>query len=200
MRSTVAVLFAAVVAIQPAAAQPAGEPVADAIAAARQAYAEGALLNAAEALRTALDGIHQRLAEVFVPLMPPAPEGWQGYDAQADAMGIAGGGMAVMKGYDNGEATLNASLIVDSEAVGGIADMLANPAALGAQPGMSLVRLDAGPALMRWDGEDRSGEIMMVLGDSLLLQVVGSDLESSDVLVGMMRSWDVAAIRERAGL
>lgn len=189
-------LSAALLAARPAAA----DPATDAMEAARQAYAGGALLKAVTALQTAMDSIQQRLAQAFVPLMPAAPAGWKAFDAQADATGVVGGGMAVMRGYEKGDASLNASLILDTEAVAGIADMLANPAMLNAQPGMTRVNLDAGPALMRWDPQDKSGEIMLVIGDSLLLQVVGNGIDKADVLVEMMRRWDVPAIKKQAGL
>ncbi len=182
-------------------AQPAGAAsVADSIHAANQAYSRGELLKAAETLQSALDGVQQELSAAFLPLMPPAPSGWQAFEPQADGMGMAGGGLVVMKGYENGDASLNAAIIIDQEAVAGIAEMLANPAAIGAQPGMKRVALDAGPALMRWDAEDRTGEIMLVIGDSLLLQIVGDGLERPEVLVDMMKTWQVAAIRKQAGL
>lgn len=195
MRRAFLVVTAVVLFALPAVA----DPVSDDIEAARQAYARGELLKAANGLHAALDIINQRLAEALIPLMPPSPGGWQAYDAQADTMGIAGGGMTVMKGYEKDEASLNASIVIDPEAVTGVAELLSNPAAIGAQPGMSLVKVNGAPALMRWDAEDRSGEIMLVLGDSVLLQVIGNGIETSDLLVQMMKSWNIAAVRKQVG-
>jgi hypothetical protein len=179
----------------------AADTIADDLATAQQAYAKGELLKAGGALQSALDALHGRLADAFVPLMPPAPAGWQAYDAQADAMGITGGGMTVMRGYEKGEASLNASIILDSEAVKGVADILGNPAALAAQPGMSKVATPGGgQALLRWDPKDKTGEIMLVVGDQLLLQVVGNALDKPDILAEMMRNWNITAIRKQAGM
>lgn len=178
----------------------AAEPIADKLEIARQAEAKGELLKAVSALQAALEQVHRRLADGLVPLMPPAPAGWQGFDAQAEGLGIAGGGMTVMKGYEKGEASLNASIVIDPEAVAGIAEILANPASLGAQPGMSRIEVNGGQALMRWDAEDKSGEVMMVLGDSVLLQVVGNGIDKADVMVGMMRAWNVSAVRKQVGI
>lgn len=182
------------------AAPAAADPITDDITTAQQAYEKGELLKAGGALQDALDALHGRLAEAFVPLMPPAPPGWQAYDAQADAMGITGGGMTVMRGYEKGEASLNASIILDSEAVKGVADILGNPAALATQPGMSKVNTAGGQALMRWDPKDKTGEIMLVVGDQLLLQVVGNALDTPDILAEMMRTWNIAGIMKQAGM
>lgn len=196
MRVPAAVLISALLVVSPALAQ----PVADSIEAAKQAYGKGELLKAAGSLQAALDAVHESLGKMFLPLMPAAPAGWQSFDAQADTMGIAGGGMTVMKGYEKGEASINASIILDQEAVSGIADILANPAAIASQPGMTKVTLPDGPALMRWDAEDKSGEIMLVIGDSLLLQIVGNGIDKSDILVDMMKKWNVGAIRKQVGM
>lgn len=178
----------------------ASDTIAKDIASAQQAYQKGELLKTGGALQNALDALHGRLADAFVPLMPTAPPGWQAYDAQADAMGITGGGMTVMRGYEKGESSLNASIILDSEAVKGVTDILNNPSGLAAQPGMSKVNAAGGQALLRWDPKDRTGEIMLVVGDQLLLQVVGNTLETPDLLAEMMRSWNIAAIRKQAGM
>ncbi len=195
MRRAFLVVTAAAILAFPAVA----EPVSDDIEAALKAYSRGELLKAANGLHAALDVIHQRLAEALIPLMPPAPAGWEAYDAQADTMGIAGGGMTIMKGYEKNEAALNASIVIDPEAVTGVAELLSNPAAIDAQPGMSQVKVNGSLALMRWDAEDRSGEIMLVLGDSVLLQVIGNGIDKSDLLVEMMKSWNVAAVRKQIG-
>lgn len=196
MRKIVSAAVIMMLLAQPAAA----ESVGDAITAAKQAYGRGELLKTAGALQSALEGVQQELSAAFLPLMPPAPAGWQAFEPQPGGMGMAGGGLVVMKGYEKGEASLNAAIILDHEAVAGIAEMLADPAAIGAQPGMKRIAFDDGPALMRWDAEDRTGEIMLVLGDSLLLQIVGDALDRPEVLVEVMKTWQVAAVRKQAGL
>lgn len=197
MRRAASVILSLLILSVPARAS---DPIAEGIQAAQQAYQKGELLKAGGALQKALDALHGRLADAFAPLMPAPPAGWQAYDAQADAMGIAGGGMTVMRGYEKGQASLNASIILDSEAVKAVSDILANPAALAAQPGMSKVNVAGGQALLRWDPQDKSGEVMLVVGDQLLLQVVGNAMENPDILADMMRSWNIAAIRKQAGM
>lgn len=197
MRRAASLVLSLLLLSAPAAA---ADPILEGITAAQQAYQAGELLKAGASLQRALDTLHGRLAEAFVPLMPAAPAGWQAYDAQAEAMGIAGGGMTVMRGYEKGQASLNASIILDAEAVKGVADILANPAALAAQPGMSRVSLADGQALLRWDPQDKSGEVMLVVGDQMLLQVVGNALDKPDILSEMMRSWNIPAIRKQAGM
>lgn len=194
MRSAV-LLIAAILVAAPAAAQ----EVENQIQAALQSYRNGNLAEAAGLLQTALEEVQIRLSETLLPLLPAAPQGWQAFDAEAEALGLAGAGVVVSRGYEMGEATMNAAIILDEAAAGAVAVLLANPAAIEAQPGMRKVEVGGDPALLRFDQAEKAGEIMLPLGDRLLLQAIGTDIDSADPLIAVMRGWDVAAVRGAVG-
>lgn len=180
----------------------AADPVQPKLDAARAAYQKGDLPRAAQELESALAALHARLGTIFADTMPPAPAGWTADAAEVQGLGTVGGGLSVTRAYaaSAGDATLNASLIIDSPAVAAAAALLANPAATAAQPNMKRVKVGNDEALMRWDAGIRSGEITMVLGNRILLEIQGDNLKSADVLTEAAKGWNIAGIRKTAGL
>lgn len=170
------------------------------IDAARQALQRGDLARAAKELEVALLELQSRLGKAFGDHMPAAPAGWHAEPAEVQGLGTVGGGLAVTRAYESRDATMNASLIMDSPAVEAAAALLANEAATNALPNVKRLKVGTEDALMRWDGTLRSGEITMVLGGRVLLEIQGDNLPNGDVLAEAARGWNLPAIRKAAGL
>lgn len=168
--------------------------------AARAAYQKGDLPRAARELDGALRQVHDRLGRALAETLPPPPAGWQAEAAEIQGLGMVGGGLSVTRAYERSDSTLNASLILDSPAVEAAAALLANPAATAAQPNMKRVKVGADDALMRYDGSTKSGEITMVLGSRVLLEIEGDNLANSDVLIEAAKGWNLAKIRSLGGM
>lgn len=170
------------------------------IEAARAAYQKNDLPRTAKALEAALSDIHDRLGKALAETMPPASPGWQADPPEVQGLGQVGGGLAVARAYGKGEASLNASLYLDSPAVDAAAALFANPTAAAAQPNMKHVKVGAEDALLRYDSSNKSGEIVMVLANRVLLSIEGDNLPNADALTDAAKGWNVAKIKALAGL
>jgi hypothetical protein len=179
---------------------PASELLADEVTnqldAARANYAKGDQLHALVALQGAVAQLSQRLTNQFSKLMPPAPRGWDSDSQEAQSLDGAGGGLGVTQAYSKGDATLNVSLVVDNPAVGASAAMIQGASSQPARPGWTRLKLGADEALLRFDPAARSGEVMVVVGERVLLQVEANEISKDDVLLDMAKSWNTAAVRK----
>ncbi|HLO75142.1 MAG TPA: hypothetical protein VK196_01640 [Magnetospirillum sp.] len=170
------------------------------IEAARAAYQKNDLPRTAKALEAALADIHDRLGKSLSETMPPAIAGWQAYPAEIQGLGQVGGGLTVTRAYGKGEATLNASLFLDSPAVEAAAAMFASPTAVVAQPNTKRVKVAGEDALLRFDPSTKAGEITVVLGNRILLSIEGDDIDNGDALTEMAKGWNLSKIRALLGL
>ncbi|OIQ95112.1 hypothetical protein GALL_229180 [mine drainage metagenome] len=161
------------------------------------ANVRGDALHTLTALQAAQTLVFGRLTEQFAKVMPPAPAGWDASPPESQSLDSIGGGMTVTRGYSKGDSTLNASLVVDNPAVMANSTLFRQTGALN--PGWSRLEIGGEDALMRYDAADRVGEIMILLSDRVLLQIEGSDIGRSDLLVQTARGWNIAAIRRVLG-
>lgn len=166
---------------------------------ARTAYQKGDLARAAHHAEAALKDIHQKLGRALADAMPPALPGWQAEPAEIQGLGQVGGGLSVTRAYTKGDSTLNASLFLDSPAVEAAQALLSNPAATAAQPHMKRIKVGADDALNRYDPSTRTGEITLVLGGRVLLEIAGDGLAGADQLGEAAKGWNLSRIRELTG-
>jgi hypothetical protein len=165
--------------------------------AARQAYQKGDAARTAMEAEAALTELHDRLGKGLAEFMPGALAGWQAEAPEVQGLGLVGGGLAVTRAFSKTEQSLNATLILDSPAVNAA---VALQAGTTVQPSLKRVKLGADDALLRWDANTKAGEITIVLGNRVLLQIEGDNLPSSDVLVESAKGWNVAGIRKFIGI
>ncbi|MBI5164920.1 MAG: hypothetical protein HY985_13580 [Magnetospirillum sp.] len=191
-----AAMVAVLLAVSPAAA----DEIGNRIEAARTAYQKTDFARTARELEAALVQLQQRLGSGLAEYMPAAPSGWQADKPEIQGLGAVGGGLSVVRAYTKGDASLNASVILDSPAVEAAAALLGNPAATAAQPKLRRVKAGGEDALMRWDGQARSGEISIVLSNRVLLQIEGDNIANGDLLMEAAKGWNVAGIRKLIGL
>lgn len=170
------------------------------IEAARAAYQKNDLARTAKALEAALSDIHDRLGKALAETMPPTTAGWQADPPEIQGLGQVGGGLVVTRAYGKGEASLNASLFLDSPAVDAAAALFANPAATAAQPNVKRVKVGTDDALLRFDNANKAGEITIVLGNRILLSIEGDNIANGDTLSEAAKGWNIAKIKSLAGL
>ncbi len=170
----------------------AAESISSRMDAARAAHAKGDLARAALELEAALAELHTRLGKQLGELLPPPPTGWQAEPAETQSLAGSGGGMAVSRAYGRDDGSVNAAVIFDSPAVSAaISQLAAFP-----QPNARQVKVGAEDAVMRWDAQGRNGEVLMVLGTRILLQIQGDNLPNSEVLSDFAKGWNLAGIRK----
>ncbi|CAA7621045.1 conserved exported hypothetical protein [Candidatus Terasakiella magnetica] len=176
----------------------AAESVSARLEAAKAAYAKGDVARSAAETEAALAELHARLGKALAEFLPAPPAGWQAEAAETQAMGSAGGGIAVSRAYSRDESSLNAALVLDSPAVLSAAGQFATIA--DGQPNFKHLKIGAEDAVLRWDPTVRTGEITLVLGNRVLLQIEGDSLGTSELLAEAARGWNVAGIRKYLGL
>ncbi len=164
----------------------------------RQSWQKGDLARAANELQQVLADLQTRLGEQIAKTLPAAPPGWEAGEPETQSLASAGGGLSVAKGYQKGDATLNASVLLDNPAVEGVRPMFEN-GALAAMPQFRRLTVGGEPALMRWDQDTRSGEVMIVLAGRALVQVEGSDLANAELLSSTAEGFNLAALKKIVG-
>ncbi|WP_159994397.1 hypothetical protein [Roseomonas sp. 18066] len=172
----------------------------EAIDRARQLYATGDLKGAATELTYALREVDSRRRAQFLAFFPAAPAGWTLEPAEADNAGAAlasqmmGGGVMVERRYASatGEAGIKAQIMADSPMVQGLSVMVTNPMMM--QPGDRRIRIGGENALLRFDAEQKSGEITLVSGGSLI-KLEGEGLANADQLTELLKRFDLGRIR-----
>lgn len=159
---------------------------------ARAAHAKGDLARAATELEAAVAELHVRLGKLLGEFLPPSPAGWQAEAVETQSLSGTGGGLAVTRAYGRDDSTLNISLIIDSPAVSAaVAQLSAAP-----QPNSRKVKVGNEEATLYWNPQGRNGEVLMVLGARVLLQVEGDTLANSEILEVAAKGWNLAGIRK----
>lgn len=164
------------------------------IEAAKAYYQKGDLAKAAHELETVLNDLQDRLGRALSGLMPAPLSGWQADEAEYEGLSGSGGGLSVTRAYAKGDASLNASIVLDNPAVSEALESQVSP------QGIKKIKIGSEEAQLRWDAESHSGDISLVLGRRVLLQIEGEDLASGDVLVDLAKGFDQNAIRKIVGL
>ncbi len=168
------------------------------IDAAKAAYQKNDLARTAHELELALTEIHDRLGQMLTETLPSPLPGWQADPAEVQGLAQVGGGLSVNRAYSKGETSLNISLVLDSPAVDAAVTQLAPNQPL--PPHSKRVKVGTEDALMRYDASTQSGEITMILGTRVLLEIEGDNLTNGDVLPEAAKGWNIARIRSLIGI
>ncbi|AHE97914.1 hypothetical protein THITH_06215 [Thioalkalivibrio paradoxus ARh 1] len=151
-------------------------------------------------LEFAINDMRKLLSDRIADTFPAAPAGWTAavVESQSGAGGMFGGGTMLQRTYtqDDGNGQLEASLVVDSPMIQGIAVLFNNPAMMAAQPNTERVRIGRESAMLKWEPNRSQAEATLLLDGRIMMQVKGRNLESSDVAVELLRNWDLRAVRE----
>jgi len=147
--------------------------------------------------------ISDRISETF----PDAPPGWTAAEAESQAGGAGlaglfggGGGTMLERKYrqEGGNGQMDASLMIDSPMIQGLAMLFNNPAMMAAQPNTERVRIGRESAMVKWEPNRSQAEVTMLLDGRIMMQVTGRNLESPEVAVDLLRAWNIQAVREQA--
>ena len=192
MRQAASVLCLAVALAWPLQVSGAADMVPARLEAARAAHAKGDLARAAVELEAAVAELHSRLGKSLAEYMPAPLAGWQAEAVETQSLATTGGGIAVTRAYARDDSSLNAALIIDSPAVAAATGQFAAEP----QPNVRKIKLSGEDALLRWDATGRTGEVILVLGGRVLLQIEGDSLANSEVLLDAARGWNLGGIKK----
>lgn len=199
----------------PAAAQPQATTrrpdVNQRIDTARQLNQQGKLLQAADELQAAVDQIYSQLGRTYGATLPPAPQGWTVDQPDPQRLALMGAGMAAIREYrpvsappqqpNQPPTRMNARIVLDGDAVRAMAPLMGpGPLPQGTPQTVRKARLGNGDALVAYDPQLRAGEVSMLVGNRILLQVEGTGVPDANPMIAAMQSWNIAELKRLAGV
>ena len=182
---------------------------------ARQLWRDNRLLQALDELDAAAVSVARQLGQAYAPTLPPAPPGWAIAPADPERAASLGSDIAAVRDYRQtagappaappgaaagGPGQMNARIIVDSSAVQAIQPLFGPQMPQGVAPTVRKLSINNQDAVVAYDPQRRAGEVSMIVGNRLLIQVEGQNVSSAEPMLAVMRQWNTAALRRIAGL
>ena len=165
-------------------------------------YADGDLSRALTELEFALNALRTEFSQQFMATMPAAPALWSAEKPVLDnGAALFGTGLMVTRRYqeEKGPGQITAELMVDSPMVQAFSAVFSSPIMIANDPGLERIRLGEMTALLEWDADRGTGDLSLTLGGRVLAKLIGQSLDDKDILVDLMKTWDLDAIRKVAG-
>jgi hypothetical protein len=123
--------------------------------------------------------IRQKKSELLKALLPEPFYGWQADAPVSQSLGIAvfGGGSTISRDYSaQSGASVSIEIVSDSPVLQSIIMMLNNPLFAGASGG-NLKTIKRQRAMIKYDHEERSGEINIVVANRFIVTVKGKNID-----------------------
>lgn len=163
----------------PPAAQGGKDAVIDTVKEAVRQYRNKDFAGAISNLDYAAHLIRQKKSELLKDLLPEPFYGWQADTPESQSLGIAvfGGGSTVSRDYSAPSgAAVSIEIVSDSPVLQSIIMMLNNPLFAGASGG-NLQTIKRQRAMIKYDQEERSGEINIVVANRFIVTVKGKKID-----------------------
>ena len=157
------------------------DEVLDSINEAADAYNEKEYQEAIESLEYARQLIQQMSSEGMMGFLPQPLDGWKARAATTQNMGIMGGSAGVEREYtQNGNSRVTITIMGESPLFQGMMAMF-NPALAGADGG-KLKKIKRNKAIVKYDEDDRDGEIMINVDKRYLVMLKGNNVAQEDLM------------------
>jgi len=178
---------------------------------AKQLYQQGKLLQAADELDAALDAINSQLGQRYGQTLPPAPAGWAVDQPDPQRLALMGGGSAAIREYkplvppagatpSPQPSRMNARIVIDGGTVQAMAPLFGPALPQGTPQTVRKMKIGNEDALVAYDPQIRAGEVSVLVGGRILVQVEGQNVQNADPMIAAMRGWNLAELRKLAGL
>lgn len=201
MRATRAALLAMWLAVPLSAV---ADEITDQLDQARQYYDQGDLAGAIGEVEFVLQAMRGKIGQQLAATFPVPPPGWTMDPADDQAQGgvpFVAAGTMLGRTYraPDGSGSIEAQLMSGGGLLQGLAGMLMNPQMLAAQPGAKRVRIGRDNAVVTFDPDDRSSQLILDLGGKGTLMLQGRGLASGDPLVELANRWDLQQVKALLG-
>lgn len=146
-------------------------------------YESGDYTGAASNLDYAAQLVRQQKSERMKSLLPEPLSGWEGREANAQALGAAilGGGITVSRDYKRGTSSLSVEIVSDSPVLQSVLMMVNNPVFAGAGGG-KLENLKGQRAILKFDSGKKSGELYVVVDGRFVVTIKGRQVTREDLI------------------
>ena len=182
----------------PPALATAGDEVAESIDEAKEQYEQGDYGEAVDSLEFAIAKLREKQKGSLAEAFPPPLAGWAAADAQSEYAGMAvlgGGGVSASRKYTKGGESVTVSFLTDSPLIQSMAAMVANPMIVSQDPNSSVTRIKGNKGIEKWEPDDKSGEITIILKNTMLVSVKGEGLANADPLRQYAGAIDYTALK-----
>ncbi|MEA3639611.1 MAG: hypothetical protein VBE63_06670 [Lamprobacter sp.] len=157
-------------------------------------------------LEFAIEDIRKRMSQGLAATFPDAPAGWSAGAAETSsesgAVALFGGAMGTIleRQYtqEAGNSSMTATLTMDNPMIQGMATLFNNPALLAAQPNVERLRIGRETGMLKWEQDRSRAEATLMLDGRIMMQVVGENLESAEIVADLLKAWDIQAVREQS--
>jgi hypothetical protein len=166
-------------------------------------YEEGDLGRALNEFEFALNSLRTRFSNQFMATLPEPPPLWRAEKPVLESgAALLGAGVMVTRRYEEqkGEGRITAELLVDSPMVQAFSAIFSNPIMVANDPSLERIRFGKTHALLKWNADQRSGDLSLAFGGRVLAKLVARDLDDKSILVDLMKAWDLDAVENVAGL
>ena len=146
-------------------------------------YEAGDYTAAASNLDYAAQLVRQQKSERMKSLLPEPLAGWEGREANAQALGAAilGGGVTVSRDYKRGKSSLSVEIVSDSPVLQSVLMMINNPMFAGAGGG-KLETLKGQRAIIKHDSDKMKGEMYVVVDSRFVVTIKGKQIAREDLM------------------
>ncbi|MBL8704688.1 MAG: hypothetical protein JNM30_07595, partial [Rhodospirillales bacterium] len=161
---------------------------------AKQLYQQGKLLQAADELDAAIDAINSQLGRRYGQTLPPAPAGWVVDQPDPQRLALMGGGMAAIREYKPAvppagatpspqPQRMNARIVLDGATVQAMAPLFAPTLPQGTPQTVRKMKIGNEDAVVAYDPQIRAGEVSVLVGGRILVQVEGQNVQNADPMI-----------------
>ena len=171
------------------------DDVTDSINEGLQYYKDGKYTESAASLNYAAQLIQQKKGGSLKLLFPNPLKGWKAEEAKSDTGGTAfGAGINVSREYNKGSSLVSIEIVADSPMLQGIAMMFSNPM-FAQSDGGKLKKIAGQKTIVKYDAENKSGEILAIIANRFLITIRGDDV-SENILIDYTKAFDFKKIAE----
>lgn len=158
------------------------DDVEDSINEALEYYHDGEYKDAVESLNYATQLIQQKKGGELEAYLPEPLDGWKAQPPTSQAAGAAmfGGGVTAEREYSNNDSSVTVRIVTDSPMMQGMMMMFSNPM-FAASDGGKLERISRQKAIVKYDADNKEGEINIVVAKRFLVTVEGRDTSLEDL-------------------
>lgn len=157
---------------------------------AKKAYADKDYELAKLELQDALKRINDNASAALGNTFPKAPAGWQTEEQRTVSNPMAGSEISQL--YKNGDAAITAKITHNSPLLASYAAMFNNPMLMQGEK----VRIGREHAMLKMNDDGKSGELTYLVKGKYLIQITGNGLSDKQVIIDLIKAWDIATIKK----
>ena len=171
------------------------DDIEDSIKEALQYYGDGEYKDTLESLNYASQLLQQKKGEGLESFLPKPLKGWTGQKSTSQAAGASmfGGGVTAQRKYTKGSSSITVEIITDSPLMQGMMMMFSNPM-FAAADGGKLERIGRQKAVVKFNPDNKQGEIKMVVANRFLVLIEGDEI-TKEILKGYANAIDYKKLK-----